>query len=217
MENLAMQRLSGQVLGLIGMAILGVSARARADNPLGFYVGAGAGVGQISNHNDRYDPYGYSGGFDDHDAAWKVIAGIRPLPFVGAEVEYLDFGSAGGSQGYYNSYYDYGFNEHPKATILYGLGYLPLPLPFLDVYGKLGVARLQTDNSYYSATAACAATPEATCPPVQSRFDQQDTRLAYGVGIQAKYQDLAVRGEYERISSTFGDPDALMISLTWTF
>ena len=49
------------------------------------------------------------------------------------------------TDGYYNNYYYFGPNSHPKATLLYGVGYLPLPLPFLDVYGKLGVARLQTD------------------------------------------------------------------------
>ncbi len=212
-----MKRIPRLMLGLVGTAALVTSAGAWADNPLGLYVGAGVGAGQLSNDNGRYDPYGYSGGFDDHDAAWKVIAGIRPLPVVGAEIEYLDFGNAGGSQGFYNGYYDYGFSEHPKATILYGVGYLPLPLPFLDVYGKVGVARLQTDNIYYSATAGCAVTPGATCAGTESRFDQQNTHAAYGVGIQAKYQDFALRGEYERISSSFGDPDALMVSLTWTF
>jgi hypothetical protein len=206
-----------RMVSLVGTAALGASAAAWADNPLGLYVGAGVGAAQINNNNGRYDPYGYSGGFDDHDAAWKVVAGIRPLPIVGAEVEYIDFGNAGGSQGFYNNAYDSGFNEHPKATVLYGVGYLPLPLPFIDVYGKLGVARLQTDNTYYSTTASCALTPGATCAQTQSRFDQQDTRLAYGVGVQAKYQDFAVRGEYERISSSFGDPSALMISLTYTF
>jgi opacity protein-like surface antigen len=204
-------------LGLIAAAALTVSTGARADNLLGLYVGAGVGAAQLNNDNGRYDPFGYSGGFYDHDAAWKVLAGVRPLPIVGAEIEYLDFGNGSGSRGFYNGSYDYGFSEHPKATILYGVGYLPLPLPILDVYGKLGVARLQTDNSYYSATAACAVTPGANCAASESRFDQQNNRVAYGVGVQAKYQDFALRGEYERISSSFGDPAALMVSLTWTF
>jgi opacity protein-like surface antigen len=213
-RGIAMMRISKHVPALIAAVALGVPAIASADNPLGFYVGAGVGAGHIDNNNNRYDPYGYSGGFYDHDAAWKVIAGIRPISILGAEIEYLDFGSGGGSLGYYNGYYDSAFNEHPKATILYGIGYLPLPLPFLDVYGKLGVARLQTDNSYYSTAPVCSA-----CAPseLESRFDQQNSRIAYGVGMQAKYQDFVLRGEYERISSTFGDPDALTVSLTWTF
>lgn len=212
-----MKRFSWRIAGLVSAAAFGASAAAWADNPLGLYVGAGVGAAHINNNNGRYDPYGYSGGFDDHDAAWKVIAGLRPLSIVGAEVEYIDFGGAGGSPGFYHGAYDTGFNEHPKASVLYGVGYLPVPLPFLDVYGKLGVARLQTNNTYYSTTSACALTPGATCTQSQSRFDQQNTRLAYGVGVQAKYQDFAVRGEYERISSSFGDPSALTINLTYTF
>ena len=64
--------------------------------------------------------------------------------------EYIDFGSGNGNNGYYG-YGDYYANasSHPKAAVLYGIGYLPLPLPFLDVYGKAGVARLQTDITTY--------------------------------------------------------------------
>ena len=45
--------------------------------------------------------YGYGGGYGNNVVAWKVIAGIRPLPIVGAEVEYMDFGSGDGNNGYY--------------------------------------------------------------------------------------------------------------------
>lgn len=214
-----MNRYSGCLLGIMGAAALCASTSALADNPLGLYVGAGVGQGQIGNNNDFYNPYGYYGGFHDHDAAWKVIAGLRPLPIVGAELEYIDFGNAGGSSGYYNNAYDYGVSAHPKATVLYGLGYLPLPLPFLDVYGKLGVAHLQTDNSYYTGT-VCPLPGTGTggaCVATEYRFDQQNTKFAYGAGVQAKFQDFAFRGEYERISSTYGDPNAFMVSLTWTF
>jgi hypothetical protein len=210
-----MNRISSAVVALAGVVTLGVSTAALADNPLGVYVGVGVGESQIGNHNDYYDPYGYGGGFHDHDAAWKVLVGLRPLPFVGAELEYIDFGNAGGNDGYYSSYYDYGVSAHPKATVLYGLGYLPLPLPFLDVYGKLGVARLQTDNSYFY-NVPCTSSTSGVCA-VESRFDQQNTKLAYGAGLQAKWQDFALRGEYERISSSYGDPNTVMVSLTWTF
>jgi hypothetical protein len=212
-----MDRISSNLLGLISVAALGASTAALADNPLGFYIGAGVGESQIDNNNNYYNPYGYGGGFRDHDAAWKVIAGLRPISIVGAELEYIDFGNAGGNNGYFNGYYDYGVSAHPKATVLYGLGYLPIPLPFLDVYGKLGVAHLQTNNSYYSNVCPLpAANGSASCI-TESRFDQQDTKFAYGAGVQAKFQDFAFRGEYERISSTYGDPNAFMVSVTWTF
>jgi hypothetical protein len=211
-----MNRTSGSLAALTGVMALGAWTSALADNPLGLYVGAGVGESQIDNNYDYYNRYGYGGGFHDHDAAWKVLVGVRPLPIIGAELEYIDFGNAGGDNGYYYGSYDYGVSSHPKATVLYGLGYVPLPLPFLDVYGKAGVARLQTNNSFYTYT-GCSTAPSGACPVVESRFDQQNTRFAYGAGVQAKFQDFAFRGEYERISSTFGDPNALMVSVTWTF
>ncbi len=212
-----MDRISSNLIRLIGVAALGASTAALADNPLGLYIGAGVGESQIDNNYNYYNPYGYGGGFHNHDAAWKVIAGLRPISFVGADLEYIDFGNAGGNNGYFNGYYDYGVSAHPKATVLYGLGYLPIPLPFLDVYGKLGVAHLQTNNSYYSNVCPLpAANGSASCI-TESRFDQQDTKFAYGAGVQAKFQDFAFRGEYERISSTYGDPNAFMVSVTWTF
>ena len=47
-----------------------------------------------------YD-YGYYGGYHDRDVAWKAIAGIRPIPFVGAEAQWIDFGSGHGDNGYF--------------------------------------------------------------------------------------------------------------------
>jgi opacity protein-like surface antigen len=208
-----MSRISSMLI-VVGLAAAGLSTQALAENPLGLYVGAG--VGESTVGNDYYYPYGYGGGFHDHDAAWKVLVGIRPLPIVGAEFEYIDFGQAGGDNGYYSNYYDENANSHPKATVLYGLAYLPLPLPFIDVYGKLGVAHLQTDDTVYNYS--CSPGLVSSCPLVtETRFDQQNTRFAYGAGVQAKFQDFALRGEYERISSPYGDPGALMFSLTWTF
>jgi len=212
-----MDRISGIFFAVAGLTAAGTSTSVMADNLLGVYVGAGVGEAQVGNNYNYYNPFGYGGNFHDRDAAWKVIVGMRPLPIVGAELEYIDFGSARGDSGNYFGIYDYGVNAHPKATVLYGLGYLPLPLPIIDVYGKLGVARLQTDNSFdYNVCPGASATASPACVRV-SRFDQQDTRFAYGAGVQGKFQDFAFRGEYERISSTFGDPNAFTVSVTWTF
>jgi opacity protein-like surface antigen len=208
-----MNRISNCLPALLGFAAAGLASSALADNLLGLYVGAGVGGSQIGNNSGYYDPNGFSGGFHDHDAAWKVLAGLRPIPFVGAEVEYIDFGNAGGNSGYYSRNYDLGVSAHPTATVLYGMGYLPLPLPFIDVFGKLGVAHLQTNNSYF--VSECGG--NGTCPSTESRFEQNNNKAAYGAGVQVKFQDFAFRGEYERISSTFGDPNTLMATITWTF
>ena len=85
-------------------------------------------------------------------------------------------------------------------------------MPFFDVFAKAGVARLQTDVT----TVATCASP-CILPPVFYRQNQTDNRFAYGVGVQSKAWGFAFRAEYERISSQFGDPDALTVSATWTF
>ena len=100
-----MNRLSAALLAAAVLGAAGVSTQAVADNPLGAYVGVGVGQSNVGN-NSYYD-YGYYGGYHDHDATWKVLAGIRPLPFVGAEVEYIDFGSGNGDSGVYGNSYFY--------------------------------------------------------------------------------------------------------------
>lgn len=210
-------RFSSPALAALACAL---SSAAFADNPIGLYVGAGVGASNVNNNNYDY-PNGYDGGFRDHDAAWKVMVGVRPVPLIGAELEYLDFGSGHGSNGFYgvNDYYDYGAFSHPKAEVLYGVGYLPLPLPFLDVFGKVGVAHLQTDISYQTCTSTVpVAGGGLTCNGLTtSRIDQSDTNFAYGAGVQTKFQDFAFRVEYERIQSNYGNPSSVMVGLTWTF
>ena len=141
-------------LAMTAAGALGSSTAVLAANPLGAYIGAGVGVSNVGNDNYYNYNYGYNGGYGN-EVAWKGMIGIRPIAFVGAELEYIDFGSSNGQNGCYGygcgygNYYYSTPSSHPKATVLYGVGYLPLP--FLDVYGKLGVARLQTNQSaYYS-------------------------------------------------------------------
>jgi len=206
-----MNRISAGIFAIIGLGACGASTVALADDPAGFYLGAGVGESNLRN-----DGYGYNGyyGYNDHQSAWKLIAGIRPIPPVGAEFEYIDFGSANGRANYfYSGNYFNGNNSDAKATALFGVGYLPLGLPFLDVFGKAGVARLQSNTAtYYSP---CQA--PATCVGTVVNNDNWSTNFAYGVGVQTKWLGLAVRAEYERISAAGGDPDALMVSAAWTF
>jgi hypothetical protein len=48
-----------------------------------------------------------------------------------------------------------------------------------------------------------------------TRTSGNDTRFAYGAGLQVKVAGLAVRAEYERISAGGGNPDLLSLALTW--
>ncbi|MEA3149528.1 MAG: OmpA-OmpF porin, family [Gammaproteobacteria bacterium] len=188
------------------------SGAAFADNPLGFYVGAGIGESTIRS-DQGFDPY-YPTDSHPHHTAWKAFAGIRPLPFLGAEAEYIDFGHPGSADTYYGA--NYNADSHPKAGVLSAVGYLPLP--YLDVFAKVGVARLETNlNTYTPGPCSQNVSGSIACAEYLSRQDVYETKVAYGAGVQTHFLGLAVRAEYERISSTYGDPDAVMVSATWTF
>jgi Outer membrane protein beta-barrel domain len=206
-----MKRISGSLLAILAVGACAASTAALADNPVGFYVGAGVGYSTIRSDDSAYGLPGY---YNDHQTAWKVIAGVRPIPFLGAEFEYIDFGQPGHRNGFYDTNFN-GLDSHPRAPALFAVGYLPLPIPLIDVYGKAGVARLQTDVTTF--VPSCATPPNCAAPPTFFRQTQTDNRFAYGVGVQSKYWGVSFRAEYERISSQFGDPDALTVSATWTF
>jgi len=216
-----MNRLSGALAAVTLAGALGAAGPALADNPLGAYIGVGGGVSNVGNdypygNGYYYGPgygYGYGGGYGNDVFAWKVMAGIRPISILGAEISYIDFGSANGNNGYYGNYYYTGPNSHPKATSLYAVGYLPLPVPFLDIYAKAGVSRLETNLSY----ATCANPYGPTCNPVGYSFEQTNDKFGFGAGVQWKWQDFAFRAEYEQVSSPYGNPAAVTVGVIWTF
>jgi len=206
-----MKKLSAGFLALIGIGAAAIAAAGPLDNPAGFYVGAGVGASNIGS-----DGYGYDGyyAYNHEETAWKLIAGVRPIAPVGAELEYVDFGRAYDYPSYaYDGYQFDGQNTASKATMLFAIGYLPLPIPFLDIYGKAGVARLQQDSTTYYQP--CIQTD--CIGTAAYRSNDWSTDFAYGVGVQTKWLGLAVRAEYERIDASGRDPDALTVSATWTF
>ena len=145
---------------LLLCASLAASAGARADDLLGLYVGAGAG--QSTLHQDVYQ-------VDAHATGWKVLAGWRPLSVVGAEIEYANLGSKN------VTYQSLGtqVSTDAHATALFALGYLPVPLPWFDLYGKLGAARVQANTKV-----SCYA---LTCNPLIID-DSTRTSVAWGAG-----------------------------------
>jgi hypothetical protein len=124
---------------------------ASAEDPLGFYVGAGIGESEIRN-DGYYGPH-----FNEQHFGWQAISGIRPILPVGVELEYIDFGDPSAGPNYHFR----AANADAKAEALFALGYLPLPVPFLDIYGKLDVARLR---SKLAAVVPGLCPPGAFCP-----------------------------------------------------
>jgi opacity protein-like surface antigen len=186
-----------------------VATTVGAANPLGIYVGAGIGESEIRNDG------GFLGAdyqYDEHETGWQAIAGIRPISPLGFELEYIDFGRASAR----TNNYCVSSSVDAKATTLFGVGYLPLPIPFLDIYGKLGVARLQS-NTTGVRNGCIPDTPYCSGFGAPFRQDSSSTNFTYGAGVQTKFYDFAVRAEYERISASNGSPDILSLSVTWTF
>ncbi len=157
-----------------------------ADN--GFYLG-----GSIGQANTKAD-LGSLSSFDQNDTGYKLFAGIRPIDLFAVEVAYTDFGSPSTNIGPVRA------NADTKGASAFGLVYLPLPLPLVDLYAKAGFARLDSKITASSF-----------------RLDRTDTDFAWGVGGQLNFGSLAVRAEYERFKTSEGNPDMLSIGVSWTF
>lgn len=172
-------------------------------NPLGLYVGGGVGESHVRNDSVS--------GFVENHTGWKALVGIRPIPFLGAEIEYTDFGHPGASGVTVAPGLAYNVDASQKATSAFGLIYMPLPLPLLDLYGKVGISRLRSNiNATCVTPATCGANPSFST-------ETTDTRAAYGLGVQVKVFALGIRAEYERIQSSSGSPDLYSLVGTWTF
>jgi opacity protein-like surface antigen len=213
-----MSKLSAAVWGLAAGACA-AWAPASAENLLGFYVGGSLGESTVRSDNNFTGGFGCCDGFYNdprHHFGWKAIAGIRPISILGAELEYIDFGHPGGDGGYYSSGYNYGPDSHPRAIAAFGVGHLPLPIPFLDIFGKAGAARLHTNVNGFDGSTCVFNQTYPQCGSINSQ-GTWDTRFAYGAGVQSRIWGLSVRAEYERINSPFGDPDLFSVGATWTF
>jgi len=175
--------------------------------PLGLYIGGSYGRSNVRvNNNETHDLFS----FDESHAGWKALLGIRPIAPLGAELEYIDFGHPATTIGSVSA------DARARAGGLFAVGYLPIPL--VDVFGKAGVARLQT---IAKGTAETVQPGGLVCSnsSLSCLFDTDhtDTRFAYGGGVQVKISRLGIRAEYERISEPGGDPSLLSLGLTLTF
>ena len=75
-----------------------------------------------------------------------------------------------------------------QAFAAYAVGFLPLPIPFLDIYGKAGLAnwRLHQDTNL--------------APGDFFHYSDNGTDFAWGVGGQVHFGNVGARLEYESFS-----------------
>jgi hypothetical protein len=172
------------------------STPAAAEDQL-LYVGGSAGqantkVGQIA--------------FNESDLGWKLTVGTHPIGLLGAELSYIDFGKPTATYSGVNN------EATTKGAVAWGMIYAPLPLPIFDVYGKLGLARLQANASAYLS--GCSG-PGPGC--TLFAFNKTNTQPAYGAGAQAHWGPVAARIEYEHYQTTGGSPSLLSVGVIYSF
>jgi len=209
----------------VSVLLLSFACAAAQADPLGFYLGVAAGKAKPQSDLN----IGIFGlplpsvpfSFPSSTNGWKVFLGIRPVSIFGAEAEYVDFGSLNGSAALAPGVGTNGINAtaatRSTAGALFAVGYLPIPLPSLDVFAKAGVAHLRT---------SVTANGELSCPlglpclvPVVPSYSASHggTNFSYGAGVQFRFASVGVRGEYERVSASGGDTELLSLGVIWVF
>jgi len=186
------------LLALATLSLGAAAAQADDANPLQtpglFYAGGGLSKDKVDGIANAGVP------FDDLDkTSWKLLAGVRPVRVFAVEADYLDLGNR--TDTFIN-----GVTTHAdaKAWAGYGVGFLPLPVPWLDVFGKAGVARWRLD-----------ASQSAGQFPPSSFFAISDrgTEFAWGLGAQALLRNIGARLEWERFEIPNTNNGARVFSL----
>lgn len=175
------------ILFTAALLTLPVLPAVAADN--GFYLGGS--VGQVNLKIDDL-----TGGvlpnddFDSDDTAFKLIAGIRPLDWLGVEAAYVNFGKPE----------DTVLGEKLKADgdgiSAFAVGFLPTGP--VDLFAKVGI--IAWDSKIDGGA-----------------FDDDGSDLAYGVGAQFRVLGLSIRAEYEKFDISDVDLDMISIGVTYTF
>ena len=153
-----MQRSTFCMLLMAGLLSAGIGP-ALADN--GVYVSGSVGQSEVrfdaSNLNASANNVGYQAGL-----------GFRPFGVLAAELDYASFPRAYSGINYVDTY---GLG----ASIL---GFLPVPL--VDVYGRLGVFSARTNAT-----------------TTVNSYNHSGSDLTYGVGVGAHWGRIGARLEYE--------------------
>lgn len=182
---------------LLALALSLIAGAAHADNGL-FYLGAGISRNSMSGITNASLDYS-----SIDSTSWKAFVGLRPISVFAIEAGYVDLGSGRrtviipgvgtcviGQPTCANS------TSHSDASAFagYAVGFLPIPLPFLDVFGKAGIARWKLNGS---------ALGPFSPPPT---FSNSGTGFAWGAGTQLHVGNIGARLEYEsfRIPDTNG-------------
>ncbi len=162
---------------------------ALADTPQvspGFYVGGGI-------TQSRFDADTFT--VDHKDNSWKIIGGYRMQDNFAVEANYVDFGKATAAP------LETGGPLRTKASALSLFAVGLLPMQYIDLFAKVGVARTEVKGTLAGFTVS-----------------DNSTKLAYGAGVQFRMDRLAIRAEYEKYNArSISDLDLITLGATYTF
>jgi len=166
----------------------------RADDNGLLYVGAGISKDKVQGITHTGVPFA-----EIYETSWKVLAGFRPIKVFAVEADYLNLGNQT------NTFISGASTQSDaKAYAGYAVGFLPLPVPFLDVFAKAGLSHWKLNGSSGAATLR---------PSSFFAFADQGTEFAWGAGAQAHVGNIGGRLEYERFRIPNTD-DARIFSLS---
>jgi hypothetical protein len=162
-----------------------------ADN--GFYLGGAAA--DVSS--DYALPVG-AGSVDDDDGL-KLIGGMRPLDSFAIEANYVDLGTTRAPLNIFciTAPCPSRIDIDTQALSVSAVGLFTLPL--VDLYGRVGVARWESEREI-----------------LVSQKDE-GTDPTYGAGVQVRLGSFALRVEYERFELGDDSVDLRSIGFTYTF
>ena len=152
------------------MALALAASVARAENGF-FYLGAGVVRNSLS------DITALGGLPDIKNTSWKAYLGVRPLDWLAAEGDYIDLGSGSSASGHADG----------NAVAVYAVGFLPIPLPIVDVFGKVGLAHWKLNGNVNSLVSP-------------GSLSTNGSEFAWGIGAQAHISIVGARLEYENFN-----------------
>lgn len=156
--------------------LLAAAAADSAHADTGLYAGVGVVEAKVHDISLYFNGLGPPSHIDA--TSWKAIVGWRPIKPFALEANYIDLGS---SHYFWN---DGNLSFSGKAVTAYAVGFVPLPLPNLEVYGKAGLDRWTLNGNVYYV----------------GRRSDQSTQFAWGGGAQVHFGRIGARLEYERLS-----------------
>jgi hypothetical protein len=208
---------------IAAIALLGLpGGNALGDDLLGIYVGAAVGQSHVRSDQVLFfrpdgTPLTSAVSLAKTSTGWKLLVGLRPISWVGAELAYVDFGNRTASQGPPPGFgLSYNAVLRASAATAFGLIYAPIPIPRFDMYAKAGLARLHTTVNG-GAVFGCWSPLLCGVGLGAVHRDETSARFAYGAGMQARLSAIGIRLEYDRIGASGDDPDLLSLGVTWSF